>query len=209
VASGSASSGEPLVAVGDAPLAVLVRHAHLHDVAVAVHVVGLEARLLFRLGPGPRGGPQGMGGGEVAFGAIGREAGEDVEGLFVEETGGEVIRAVVLEEVFDQVERGHRAGDLAGVGVAVHPEGRFRARRSRRRVGELREPDVASPVALAYGPYLTEVGVLFRERAQGPRELLVAQVGVELGLHGLLSAGPGVDYGPLWRARATRCGPRD
>ena len=44
---------EALVPLGDPPLAVRVLDAHLEDVAVAVYVLGLEARLGLGLGPGP------------------------------------------------------------------------------------------------------------------------------------------------------------
>jgi hypothetical protein len=92
-----------------------------------------------------------VGGGQVAFGAVGGEAGEDVEGLLVEEAGDEVVRAVILQQVFDQVQRGHRAGNLAGVGVAVHPEGRLLRGGAGLPVGELGEPDLTPLDAPADG----------------------------------------------------------
>jgi hypothetical protein len=153
---------EPGVLVGDAPLAPSVNDAHLEDVAVAVDVLGVEAWLLFGLGPGSQGRPQGVGRRQVALGAIGRETGEHVEGLLVEETGREVFRAMPFEEVFDQVECRHRACNLAGVGVAVYPESRLRLGGTCLCVGKLREPDLTPLIALAYGLDLAEPRVLLR-----------------------------------------------
>ncbi|CAA9448025.1 hypothetical protein AVDCRST_MAG82-3522, partial [uncultured Rubrobacteraceae bacterium] len=122
---------EPRVLPGDAPLAAPVLDAHLEDVAVAVHVPGVEAWFLLWLGPGSRGRPQGVWRPQVALGAVGGEAGEHVESLLVEKAGYEVVLAVVFEEVFDQVQRRHRARHLAGVGVAVNPEGGLGVGRAR------------------------------------------------------------------------------
>src|SRR5215203_3879855 len=158
---GGPGDHEPRVFVGDAPLAASVDDAHLEDVAVTVYILGVETRLLFGLGPGSQGRPQGVGRRQVALGAVGGETGEHIEGLFV-------------EEAFDQVERRHRARNLAGVGVAVYPEGGLRLGRACLCVGKLREPDLTPLIALAYGLDLAEPGVLFRERVQNPCELLVA-----------------------------------
>src|SRR5918998_2529550 len=72
---------KPPVFFGDAPLAVFVFEAHLEYVAVVVKVVWVEARLLFRLRPGPHARPQGVGRRQVTLGAVRGEAGGEGEGL--------------------------------------------------------------------------------------------------------------------------------
>ena len=191
---------EPGVSVRDAPLAILVLDAHLEDVAVAVHVVGLEAGFGLRFGPGPEGGAQGVGRGQVVLGAVGGETGEDVEGLLVEEAGYEVVPAVALQEGLDQIQRRHRAGHLARVGVAVHPEGRFLFSGAGPGVGDLGQPDLPPLVAPARGLNPAQPGELVRERVQGLCELFVGQVSVEARLHGSSGVSgpePGY-YGPSW-----------
>jgi hypothetical protein len=94
---GGTEDHEPRVFVGDAPFASCVHDAHLEDVAVAVDILGVEAGLLFGLGPGSHARPQGVGRRQVALGAVGREAGEHVEGLLVEKAGREVFRTVLFE----------------------------------------------------------------------------------------------------------------
>ncbi len=93
---GAARDHEPGVFTGDAPLAVPILDAHLDDVSVIVEVFGVEAIFGLGLGPGAGARAQGVRGREVAFGAVGGEAGEDVERALVQEAGYEVVFAVAL-----------------------------------------------------------------------------------------------------------------
>jgi hypothetical protein len=133
-------------------------------VAVAVEILGVQAGLLLEFGPGAGGGPQSVRGIQVAFCAVGGEAGEDVEGLLVEEAGDEGVCAVAFKEGFDQVQGAHRAGHLAGVGVAVHPEGGFLGGGAGPVVCEFEQPYRAPLPALAHRYQLAQTRMLRRER---------------------------------------------
>ena len=83
-----------------------------------------------------------------------------------------------------QVEASHRAGDFGRVDVAVDPEGGLVAVGARVEPRRDREPDVASLEALADALEPQQVGMRGGERMQRPRQVVVAEVGVELHVRG-------------------------
>lgn len=85
--------------------------------------------------------------GQGPFGAVGVEAGDEVEGAGVEGVGDFVVLPVAGEQFVEEVEYGRRGRRLCGVDVAIGPVGGFFCVGAGAEVGDSDDPDVASFVA--------------------------------------------------------------
>ena len=181
-----------LVGVG-LPGAVGVGHAQREDATVAVDVVLVEAGGAVPIAPRPRARARAQVPGRVGhgqLGPVGVQAGHDVErprGAGARHGG-----AGVGEEPVDEVQRGHRAGELGGVDVGVDPHRRLGVVGAGGGVGDGHQPDVAALVRAADALERGQRGVLAHQARQFGGELVVAEEAVEGHGHGwTVPGGPG------------------
>ena len=90
---------------------------------------------------------------------------------------------VAGDETLDQIGGGNRGGELDGVDAGVDPMGGLDVVRTRRRISDGDEPEVAALVRAAVRLERDEIGMGGRHLVQPRHELVVAEESVELVRH--------------------------
>ena len=135
--------------LGDRPFAERIGDPHLEDLAVAVHIGGTQP--FGYLVEGKRADIRAhvLAGHEAMLGAVGAQAGQDVEGAGIEEMRDLRVDPVVAGEVIDRVERRRRARELRRVDVGIDPVRGLLLRLSGLALRDLDHDQVAALMALA------------------------------------------------------------